>query len=172
MKTPARYQNASLVDIPKQIKEAMEKIQIIEGIYLYGAVGTGKTHICWAIKNHLEKNKSYVTLWNVVDLIQEIKRDFDREPSDKKRPELYLENYEYQNLVILDDIGAEKTTDFVTETLYRIINQRYIHQLPTIFTSNYSVGELAERIGDRSTSRIVEMCKIVELTCGDRRLQK
>lgn len=171
---PRRYENAKWEDVPVPIQNAFEKMrQGGKGIYLHGAVGTGKTHICYALKMWFERNNPhhYIRLWNVVDLMHEIRSDFDRSAYDKRRPEEELTDPNERRLLILDDIGAEKATEFVAETLYRIVNHRYIHRLPTIFTSNCTTQELADKIGERSTSRIVEMCDIYELTGGDRRIK-
>lgn len=144
-----------------------------KGIYLYGDVGSGKTHICWAFKKHYDKPEllRYCQFWNVVNLMYEIKSDFDRMPYDKHRPENDLTDPNKKRVLILDDMGVEKATDFVAETLYRIINHRYIHMLPTVITSNLSLQELADRIGERSASRIVEMCDPTKLKNGDRRIK-
>jgi DNA replication protein DnaC len=141
-----------------------------KGIYLHGAVGTGKTHAAWAIKKKYDKPDEgrIAKFWNVTEFLREVRADFDRTPEDKTRPERAL--MAHRGLVILDDIGAEKPTDFVAETLYVVINRRYEDMLPTIFTSNLDIRELALRIGDRSASRIVEMCEVVKLIGKDRRL--
>lgn len=178
MNTPSRYQNAKWEDVPKPIQQAFEAVlKGAKGIYLHGGVGTGKTHICYAIAKHYndEKTWRYLRHWNVVDLMHEIRADFDRSPYDKRRVDQELTSHEERELrrvLILDDIGAERATDFVAETLYRIINHRYVNQSPTIFTSNCSLQELADKIGERSTSRIAEMCDIYELTGADRRITK
>ncbi len=175
MNLPKRYENAKWEDVPTAIQDAFEAIKSTgKGLYIHGAVGTGKTHICWALKKHYDKPESfrYLRFWNVVDLMHEIRTDFDRGQYDKRRPEEELTDSNERRLLILDDIGAEKATDFVAETLYRIINFRYNHMLPTIFTSNLPVGELADKIGERSASRIVEMCDLHELTGADRRIKK
>jgi DNA replication protein DnaC len=175
MNTPARYQNAKWEDVPKPIQDAFAvMLKSGKGIYLHGGVGTGKTHICWALKHHYSDPRSYryLILWNVVDLVHEIRKDIDRHYLDKRRPEEDLTAPDERRILILDDIGAERTTDFAAETLYRIINHRYIHNLPTIFTSNCSLQELADQIGERSASRIAEMCEIYELTGKDRRITK
>jgi len=173
---PKRYENAKWEDVPTTIQDAFEALRTVgKGIYIHGAIGTGKTHICWALKKHYDKPEvwRYLKFWNVVDLMHEIRSDFDRQYGDKRRPEEDLCDPEERNKVlILDDIGVEKATEFVAETLYRIINFRYNHMLPTIFTSNLPVSELADKIGERSASRIVEMCDIIELTGGDRRIKK
>ena len=75
-----------------------------------------------------------------------------------------------ENILLLDDLGAEKQTDWVLEILYRLINYRYEQMLPTFFSSNYSLQELSEKIGDRVVSRIVEKCDIVKIEGEDRRL--
>src|SRR3990167_5235404 len=174
--TPKRYENAKWEDVPAPIQDAFEGLRATgKGIYIHGAVGTGKTHICWALKKHYDRPEAfrYLWFWNVVDLMHEIRSDFDKHISDKRRPEEELTDPEDRHkILILDDIGAEKANEFVAETLYRIINFRYNHVLPTIFTSNLPVGELADKIGERSASRIVEMCDIIELTGGDRRIKK
>ncbi len=176
MTTPLRYGNAKWEDIPETIKKAFETITPgnRKGLYIHGAVGTGKTHICWALKKHYDKPEAnkFLKIINVVDLMHEIRSDFDRPIGDKALPEYDLTNPEKRQILILDDIGAERATEFVAETLYRIINFRYNEMLPTIFTSNYTMQELADRIGERSASRIVEMTQIIELTGDDRRIQK
>lgn len=169
---PKRYENAKWEDVPQPIQDAFKSmLEGGKGIYLYGGVGSGKTHICWSFKKQYDKPEvfRYCRLWNVVDLMHEIRSDFDRSPYDKRRPEDELTVPDERKVLILDDMGAEKATDFVAETLYRIINHRYINVLPTVITSNLSLQELADRIGERSTSRIVEMCEPIKLTHGDRR---
>lgn len=172
---PRRYENAKWEDVPPVIKKAFEGM--LEGgksIYIHGAVGTGKTHICWAIKKNSSDPKKYrfVSLWNMVDLLHEIRKDFDRQPYEKVHPEEEVTRSDSNRILILDDIGTEKASEFVIETIYRIINFRYVHMLPTIITSNCTIQELADKIGERSASRIVEMCDIIELAGDDRRIKK
>ena len=82
-----------------------------------------------------------------------------------------LKDYFNTPLLILDDLGAEKTTDWALQSLYIIINKRLSEELQTIITSNLSLDELRDKIGDRIASRIAGMCKIVKLTGRDRRLK-
>lgn len=173
--TPERYKSAKWEDVPLAIQKSFKELEKgKKGIYLYGAVGTGKTHICWALKKSYDDPSQFkfIRLWNVVDFIQEIKKDFDRSPAERHNLEdIVMNPRSPEKILILDDIGAERTSDFVLDVLYRIVNFRYIHKLPTIFTSNYSIEDLADRIGERTASRIVEMCEIIELTGEDRRLK-
>ena len=70
----------------------------------------------------------------------------------------------------MDDMGAEKTTDWSMSTLYVLIDKRYSEMMPTIITSNLTVAEVADKVGDRIASRIAGMCKVIELKGKDRRL--
>ena len=78
------------------------------------------------------------------------------------------------DLLVLDDIGAEKTSEWVEETLNLIVNSRYSSKRPTIFTSNYEEKEdqtdldsLAVRVGFRMHSRLYEMCEFLEFDGAD-----
>lgn len=169
---PARYENASYDDVPENIKAFLRVMKDTKkGIYIHGTVGTGKTHIAYAIKKKWESvTGRRVQFWNTTELLQEIKDDFDRDNYSKTRTLERLMDSE--ELLILDDIGVEKVTDWALERFYLLVNRRYNEMRPIIFTSNFSLGELAERIGDRTVSRIVELCEVVRLDGTDRRLRK
>lgn len=169
MNVPRRYEHASWEDVPQGIQDAVREIRKTrKGLYIWGSVGSGKTHAAYAIFKKLKEANVAVRFHNTTELIFEIRRDFERDAYNKTRLDERLPDYE--GILILDDIGAERLTDFVLETFYLIVNTRYNQQLPTIFTSNLPISELAERIGDRAASRIVEMCDIVKLDGEDRRL--
>lgn len=170
MNKPSMYEKATYDDVPDGVKWFFEKIkQTRRGIYLHGAVGSGKTHVAWAMAQQWVENGGRPPLfWNVSELIRSIKRDFGKHAYDREREEEYI--MEHRGLLFLDDLGAENATDFVQDTLYLIINRRYEGKLPVIITSNLDLGELSDRVGDRIASRIVGMCDLVELEGGDRRL--
>lgn len=170
MKVPTRYQNASYGEVPQDIKKLFEKIQETRrGLYIHGAVGTGKTHIAYALYKYAhETMRLRCRVYNTTELLWDIRKDFSRDINDKKHWDEELS--EYRGLLILDDIGAERMTDFVAETFYLVINNRYNEMLPMVFTSNLNISDLAAQIGDRTASRIVEMCDVVELFGGDRRM--
>lgn len=161
---PARYSKVDYADVPKNIRDFVEKEPC--NIYIHGGVGTGKTHIAYALAKKHDEVTQWTRFWNVTELLYEIRRDFNRE--DGKKADYLLD---FSGLLILDDIGAEKPTEFVAETLYMIVNNRYNNLWPTIFTSNLSLADLAERIGDRTASRIAEMCQVFNLAGVDRRLK-
>ncbi len=72
-------------------------------------------------------------------------------------------------LLILDDLGAAKTSEFVEEQTYRLINRRYNAMLPTLITTNLRIRDLKAYLGDRVTSRLAEMTTRVEFEPVDRR---
>ncbi len=168
---PYRYRDAKWEDVPDALKKALTvSRETRRGIYIHGTVGTGKTHIAYAMCDYAQDVMHLkAQFWNTTELLADIRDDFDRNNYDKKRREEML--MEFRGLLFLDDIGAEKMTEWVQEQFYRIVNRRYEEALPTIFTSNLPIRELGERLGDRTASRIVEMCDIYPLNGADRRIE-
>lgn len=170
MRIPARYENAKYEEVPENIRALVKGMRESKrGIYIYGGVGSGKTHVAYAIAKKWEDvTKKYVHFWNTTELMQEFKDDFDRNAYDKKHT---LDNLMHSDqLIVLDDIGVEKISDWVMERFYLLVNKRYNEMRPIIFTSNYSPADLADRIGERTVSRIVELCDVVKLDGIDRRV--
>lgn len=116
--------------------------------------------------NDINWNLRY-NFWKMPELSIEIKNCFNTKTDIE---ELIRENSTCDYL-FLDDLGVEKMTDFVYECFYQIIDFRHDHELPTFITSNYSIKQIAEKLGDRITSRIVGMCKIIKLDGEDKRLK-
>lgn len=173
--TPERFKHAKYEDVPQLIRDLFDKVyETRRGIYIHGDVGTGKTHISYAMKNQWESTTKpdgqprRAMFWNTTELLHSIRTDFDRPYGDKEKAEDRI--LDYAGLLFLDDVGAEKMSEWVAETFYLIINHRYNRVLPTIFTSNLPISDLADRIGDRTVSRIVEMSDVVELVGKDRRI--
>jgi DNA replication protein DnaC len=171
-KIPPRFEKAVYEHVPENIRQLFETMKTTrKGIYIHGKVGTGKTHIAYALyRNAVQKAHAYGRFWNTTELLRDIRLDFDRGAYDKHRTEEEL--MKYDGILFLDDIGAEKNSDWATETFYMVINKRYNDQLPMVFTSNLSIKDLSAHLDDRTASRIVETCDIIELKGEDRRLQK
>lgn len=168
---PLRYEKVEYTDVPENVKSKFDVIrETRKGLYIHGPVGTGKTHIAYSIKKHWDEVSRYGALfWNTTELLTEIREDFDRPNIEKSRVEERL--MDFKGLLIFDDIGSEKPTEWVLEKFYLVVNKRYNDMRPIIFTSNLSIPQLAERLGDRIASRLVEMCDIIKLEGEDRRLQ-
>lgn len=165
---PPRYEECHISKIPNEIKLICDEMkESRKGLFLHGGVGTGKTFIAYAIARYLyEEKKIKVKFENSLDILEEIKR------CALNKSEFWAINElsNFKGLIVLDDLGCEKSSEWVQQTLYSLINKRYISKIPIVITSNYNLTELAERIGERTVSRIVEMCNVIELTGDDRRL--
>lgn len=145
-------------------KDYAEQYPVIDGLLINGTCGTGKTHLAVAIL-HAILDKGYPGLFvTVPDLLAEIRKSYNTDHDSDKIKKIMAAKF-----LVLDDLGAEKTTDWVQEQLYMIINYRYEYELPTIITSNLDIGQLAQKVGERTTSRLLEMCTGVKLNGEDYR---
>lgn len=126
---------------------------------LFSHPGTGKTLMVSAVVNELVAHGISAIFANVPDLLGQIMSSYQRN-SENKEYQL-LNGLNDCDCLILDDIGAEKHSnddDWATVKLYQIINSRYNNMKSTIFTTNCNSTLLKTKIGDRSYSRIFEMC--------------
>lgn len=176
MTIPERYKDVKASDIPKKLQEYVSKMrETRRGLYIHGSVGSGKTHLMYAIGKQIDEGTVLgglrVRAYNCTELLQDIRHDFSAtDPYSRKHT---LEGLlDFKGLLMIDDIGSEKLSDWVLETFYSIVNKRYELMLPTVFTSNLALSELAERLGDRTVSRLVESCDVFEVSGEDRRLKK
>lgn len=150
------------------VKKYIERYSIIisqyggGGLYFYSKErGTGKTFLSTILGNELSKQGHRVRWYGMTNLLQEIKTGYDRE-SDTSGAEI-INTCKNAEILILDDIGVEKQTAWVNETMYTILDYRMSQCKPTIFTSNHRPHELSydERIIDRIT-RMTELIEMPE----------
>ena len=126
------------------------------GVGLTGPVGTGKTHLLAAISNSLFAGGIGVCFVCTPDLIAEL-REAQFEPNDALERKLTLACT--AEVVVFDDLGKEKSSEWVQTQYYRVINHRYLHRLPTLFTTNHTMDELSGKVGDAAASRLYSMTK-------------
>lgn len=127
------------------------------GLLIRGIVGCGKTHVAVAILKEVIA-KGYTGLYyNMVDLLSDIRATYDNR-SPLSESEL-LEELNEPDLLVLDDLGAEKSAEWVNDRLYLIVNRRYESARPILVTTNLTEEELTKKLGERIVSRLREICE-------------
>src|SRR5215208_1691945 len=127
-----------------------------KGIYFCGGVGVGKTHLAVAVMNELIQRKRVPSLFvTVPELLDNLRGAYNDPGRDLDE---WMDAVKNADLLVLDDLGSEKATQWVQERLYVIVNHRYREALPTIFTSNVGGKDLFAQLGERTASRIIAMC--------------
>jgi DNA replication protein DnaC len=141
------------------------------GLWMFGDVGTGKTSLAMLVsKAALEAGRS-VAIYSMPRLLADIKETYeDRSESS------YMQLFDRMvgvDLLHIDDLGAEKRTEWVLEQVYSIINERWQEQRSVVVTTNLiDVDELRDQIGARTVSRLHEMCELIPIMGRDRRMQQ
>jgi len=149
------------------VRNLDERLDQGRGLWLYGDVGTGKTTLAMLVsKTALEAGRS-VAIYSLPRLLAEI-RDTYEEGSRHSYTDL-LDRLAEVDLLHVDDVGTEKTSPWVLEQLYAIVNARYEEQRSIILTTNLDREALAEQINPRTVSRLEEMCEELPLFGADHR---
>lgn len=139
----------------ERFDEMMEKNQ---GLLFYGGVGTGKTYAAACIANYLLERRRPVVMTSFVKLLESM-QGFREDDS------VLLTRLNRAKLLIIDDLGAERSTDFALEKVYNIVDGRYRARLPIILTTNLSMEEMKETTDIRYAriyDRIFELCYPVQ----------
>lgn len=169
-KIPKRFWEASYEkDVPQEIKETLQtQFKKRDGIFLWGDSGVGKTHIACAISKDVLDRGMDIMFFNTSDFLEKLREEFNKDTYDS----LFRDVMDFKGVLFLDDIGAEKSSEWTQERIYLILNKRYEEMLPVIFTSNCDMETLSMRVGDRVASRIAGMTTRVHLEGDDKRLTK
>jgi len=195
---PPRYEHCTLANFEpgtSALKGALEKVMAYcngyphlgpdegLGLLLTGDNGVGKTHLAVSVLRELMGQKGVRgQFWDFHELIREIRNSYN--PETKTSELMVLEPVVEADVLLLDDLGAWKMTDWMNDTLFYVLNSRYLAKRATLITTNYQDADkdkvmsadfmtrkefLVERIGQRLRSRLMEMCAVVAMTGPDRR---
>jgi DNA replication protein DnaC len=177
---PRRYRDVSfdrppVTDIEPQVVAATrrfadtidEQLDAGRGLWFMGPVGTGKTTLAMVVSKAALSAGRSVAIYSLPRLLNEIR---DTHRAERSHVEL-LDRLTAVDLLHIDDVGAERTTDWVLEELYSIVNGRYEDQRSIVITTNILDREaLCEQITERTVSRLTEMCDELPLLGHDRRM--
>lgn len=166
-------------------KEYIEGKNDGAGLLLIGGVGSGKSHLAAAIINAVvdyiqipdssaENSNDGVCYGTpnsdayfvgTVSLLEQLRASYESDDGARQ----IMEQCQKAGLLVLDDVGAEKTTDWARERLFEIIDYRYNDCAPVVITTNADVKELRLKLGDRICDRIRSMCKTYTVTSKSHR---
>jgi DNA replication protein DnaC len=179
---PEKYLPAVIGDF---LESLIQSFNPEDNLFIYGDVGTGKTWLLAALMREcLERSKlkfdsktepdfyPHNSLFiSLPELMLQFRQSMDSESSLTEAG--ILRKYSKIKNLYFDDIGSEKTTEYVRASLYLLINRRADQiKTRTMITSNLSLNKIANQHGERIASRIAGMCKIIKLTGSDRRLEE
>lgn len=168
--------NRKAYEIAKKYAEDWEKFKEEgTGLIFIGKYGTGKTHLAFSIANQLLNKGVPVVFETLINLMEKLKFGYERE-GDFGYYEI-IKLYCECELLIIDDLGKEKLSEWVLEKLFQIINTRYENMLPIIITTNYSEKEIIKRLSYKNdgiaaeslVSRLNEVCLEVDMNFEDYR---
>jgi len=167
--TLKRYEGFTLDTFPKP-EEANQILAWLNSgewkrganLILTGPIGTGKSGLA-ASALHWFSEHAWRAVLKFADVPEMLERW--RPPADFDRMAPYLTAH----VLVLDDLGVERASEWVRERLYVLVHRRYMDRLPTIVTTNHTISTLAQHIGERTVSRLQDGATVVAVTGKDLR---
>ena len=155
------------IQMAKRYVEQWKKVKAENlGLLLWGDVGTGKSFVAACIANALLEQGIPVLMTNFSKILNQMGAMYSEE---RYR---YIASFSNYSLLILDDLGIERSTEYALEQVYAVIDERYKSGLPVIITTNLTIAEIRnpqDVAYARIYSRILEMCTPVRISGEDRR---
>ncbi|MBA2380310.1 MAG: ATP-binding protein [Blastocatellia bacterium] len=188
VRVPARYNGCHLNSFKADPKHESQKLALLDtmrfikefpaidqGLLFIGPCGVGKTHLAVSILKGLTERGFQCVFYEFSSLLKEIQDSYN--PNTKTSELSILSPVLTTQVLVLDELGASKPTDWVKDTMAHIVNTRYNDRKHTIFTTNYfdqrqgNEETLEDRIGVRLRSRLYEMCRVIEMSGSDYRVR-
>jgi DNA replication protein DnaC len=153
--------------VRRYVDDVDARLDAGDGLWLEGDVGTGKTTLAMLVSRAALDAGRSVAIYSLPRLLAEIRQTFE---SDSEGSYVdFVDRLARVDLLHVDDVGAERTSPWVLEQLYAIVNARYEDERSILITTNLPLDELAEQITPRTVSRLKEMCDVLPLYGADAR---
>ncbi len=167
---PVTEIDPQIVAATRRFGEMIDKqLDAGHGLWFMGPVGTGKTTLAMLVSKAALRAGRSVAIYSLPRLLNEIR---DTHRAERSHVDL-LDRLTAVDLLHIDDVGAERTTDWVLEELYSIVNARYEDERSVVITTNILDREaLCEQITERTVSRLTQMCDELPLLGHDRRMER
>lgn len=137
------------------------KSEIKQGLLFIGCTGCGKTHLSVGILNAVIQKGNTGYFCNVVDFFMRLRDTYYGDTNYDEKD--MIDKVNSVDLLVLDDLGAEKPSEWIRDRLYTLVNRRYESNLPILVTTNKrDVEELSDHVGERVVSRLCEMCAVLD----------
>lgn len=170
----ASFQHTNISGLPRDAVSRVrgyvdtldERLQAGDGLWISGSIGTGKTWLAMLVARYAIERGQAVAVYSVPRLLSEIRRTYDGEGT--KTLDL-LDQLTEVSLLVLDDVGTERSNPWVLEQLYTIINERWQERRAIVLTTNLDPMQMQDQIGERAVSRLVGMCETVLIDGVDHR---
>lgn len=163
---PKRYREADLdlvVGAPRDLAVEWLATGADRNVLLLGPVGTGKTFAACAMARQVTRQQRTVEFWPVVELFEAMRPGREQVAGDAMAAAIGAD------VLILDDLGTERPSDWTFQQLYLIVNRRWLEQRPTLVTSNLAPDVLEEAVGSQTWSRLYHDALRLKLAGVDRR---
>lgn len=174
---PRRYQSCRFenFDTPPALRKKIESLRklaerkLARGIFIFGQVGSGKTHVAVSLLAEQLVRGSDGPFVRSMDFASRCRNAF--RPENDTTPDLIIGELLSEDILVFDDLGADKDSDFLRQSLLNLFDRAYCDEKPVIVTSNLRIEQVNE-IEPRLASRVAEMCLPVEITGHDFRIRK
>lgn len=146
----------------RYVEKFDELVQKNQGLLFWGDVGTGKSYTAACIANALLDRGVPVVMTSFIKLLEELQRGDETESG-------LLSRLEQAKLVIFDDLGAERNTQYAMEKVYSFVDSRYRSKLPMLLTTNLTIQDMMNETDmqcKRIYDRLFEVCYPVQFTGG------
>lgn len=151
---PRRFVDATLDDAPEEAVADLLDWDGRSNVLIAGPVGSGKTHLAFGLARRSFWQGRSVRFAPVVEALDNMRPGGKDHQVDIETVEPWVNVYANVDVLILDDLGGEKPTDWTAERLYLLVNRRWLDERPVIATTNMTMDQLKEQIGDRTYDRL------------------